>query len=483
VRLKQQDRGTYRSPQIDSRGEEKPSPASPSPKTPKTLVPPVEQGVQPASYQAHEAPGLVELPPGAPVEWGDEWDASCGVEPGCGIAPLCDCVGEHSCGVEGPLVCDSVLGCSRCGGADACAGCGGCGSCGDCRCPPLVFCDPDRWFGKAELLLWWRDKTRLPPLVSNTSDSAEVFDTASLLYGNLNVADDLTAGGRFQAGMWLDPQHCQAVVGRLWGLGEESYGYATNSGENPTIVRPFRDANGDPTALVIAGDGRTGTLSINGDSQVYGADISLRQLWRKGLGGRIDFLCGYQHVRINESLQISSLTTDAPPNQARTIERTDLFDIDNEFHGGQVGFAGRFREGCWSWDGMFKLGFGSLRRGANLSGMTVTEDDRLDPPDDRFSDPVGLLVRQSNRGDEDDSTFAWVPELNLNLVYHTHHNVDLSVGYGLVVVTDALQVSGAIDEDLQVDLGQPPTVDRPNRGFRYDDYWVQGIQFGLDWWY
>lgn len=497
VRMKPQDRGRYESPKISaerSAGEREKrrydevdlAPSQRDDRVSKDKGSDVRQVGHSESVIVDE-PGLHPAPP---ISWsGEVIDASCGVEASCGIAPICDCYGEHTCGVEGPMGCDSFTDCGSCGSVDSCFGCGSCDGCGDCRCRGYQFCDPNRWFGTAELLLWWRKQQYLPALVSNTDDPAAVFDPASVIYGNQGVADDMQAGGRFQVGMWLDPQRCQSLVGRIWGLGSESHSFSTNTANTPTIVRPFIDpnnlggANDGQTGLVISGDGRTGNISVRGDSEVYGADVSMRQLWRTGLGGRVDFLYGYQHLRLNESLTINSFTTDAPPDTARTIERTDIFDVENEFHGGQVGFAGRFREGRWSWDGMFKLGFGSLRRGADLTGETVTQDDRVAPPDNLDVDPAGLLVQASNRGSHNDSTFAWIPELNLNLIYHTCHNVDLSIGYGLVVVTDAVQVHNTIDPDLQVDLGAPQTVARPNSGFRDDDYWVQGIQFGLDWWY
>ena len=157
------------------------------------------------------------------------------------------------------------------------------------------------------------------------------------------------------------------------------------------------------------------------------------------------------------------------------ISVEDNFDAENDFHGGQFGFAGSYREGCWSFNSLIKVGFGSLRRRANLSGSTTTTIDAA-----TAVDPNGLLVRSTNAGQATDHTFGWVPELDFSLGWHRYRNFDITVGYHVIAVTDAIQVSNTIDPALRVNLSDPPIGEqRPFIGLSFDTYYVQGIHFGL----
>ena len=50
----------------------------------------------------------------------------------------------------------------------------------------------------------------------------------------------------------------------------------------------------------------------------------------------------------------------------------------------------------------------------------------------------------------------------------------------IIAMTDALQVSDAIDPELAVNLATPPNgAQRPGAFFQYNTYYVQGIHFGI----
>jgi len=362
-------------------------------------------------------------------------------------------------------------------------GCDGCGSCAPRH----------DWFASAELMLWWRRPQSLPALVT-TSDPGTAFESAgelgqastSVLFGNDRYGDSVSTGGRFTLGKWLDAGHYQSLTGRFWLTGSEDFGFHTNSTSNPIIARPFLDFTtnpaGEANAVVVAfPNRRDASLTVEGTSEVYGADVSLQQLIRQGLGGRLDFMYGYQFLRINEDLHIRSDTLftgagDTSPVGTLRILR-DQFDVENEFHGGHFGFSGYYEEGCWTLDGLIKFGFGSLTRRGTASGSTET----IINGTSGFDPGGGLLVRNSNAGAFSDSTFAWVPELNVNLGYHWRPGVDLSIGYSVLGLTDALQPWRAIDPNLASDLSDTPT--RPAPELSYGDYWVQAIQFGIRWYY
>lgn len=387
-------------------------------------------------------------------------------EAGCGIEPLCGL--EPACGADGG--CDSFY-----------SGCDGCGGGGRGKMGGFGICaDPSQWFGSVELMLMFRSGDTLPILATTATGTGNAAlpgvpaNTTRVLFGGERMYDDMTPGGRFTISTWLDRHHCRSLVFRGWGAGQETFSYHTDSSQNPIIGRPFLNVStGAPNppndSLLIASPtlNRTGSLGIRGSSEVYGGDLALRHLWVSGLGGSIEVLYGYQHMRLNEDLDISSTTFDSTNNLVLGVR--DYFRADNEFHGGEVGLAARYREGCWSFNGLIKIAAGSVRRTAMLEGSTSG-----------IPDNGGLLVRASNEGEFRNSTFGWVPELDATLGYRYTRNLDFTIGYHLIAMTDALQVSGMIDPNLAVNTGFPATGPaRPAANLRFDTFHVQGIHFGL----
>lgn len=478
VRGKHPDRGTYRPPllevvevepigagletppapplvrPVDHRSAEGDAPRSEIAALP---TPPADQGdaLRPAAWE-----------PAAEVWYGGTGDLHALSGDGCG--PCCD---------EG---CDS-MGCAL--GND-------CGLYGHPWANAGLSWAPDRWFGGIELLLMFRKGDRLPPLVTSgpdtdpeTAGELGQAGTELLFGGGDQVLRDLQAGGRFTLGTWVDPDCCRSLVLRGWFAGEESASFSANQDQFPVITRPFLNvSDGAPAAQdtqIVAFPGRaTGSISVRATSDVFGADISARQPLYRRFGGTIDVLYGYQYMQLNEDLSIASTSISqddafAPLGSVLAID--DQFDLENEFHGGQFGFASRYREGCWSFQSLIKVGFGALDRRVRLAGQTLTSVDGTNAVD-----PNGLLVRQTNAGQTSDHTFGWVPELDFTLGWQQYANFDVTVGYNVIAMTDAIQVSGVIDPDLAVNLADPPLGDpRPRRTANYRTFYVQGIHFGL----
>jgi hypothetical protein len=402
------------------------------------------------------------------------------LQPGCGVEAL----GCDSCG------CDSI-GCARsCTGNRACSR--GCGSCLPKPNGYISF-SPDRWFGSIELMLMFRSGDRPPTLLttgpSTDADTAGEIGQAGtqVVVGGDRIFEDLTAGGRLTLGTYLDSQQCRSLILRGWIAGEDTFGFSRDQNSLAVITRPFEDVSDNQAAqqdtlLVAFPDRATGSISIRGDSNVYGADISVRQFWYGIEGFSLDFLYGYQFMRLDENLAIQSTSLSLDDDFApvgSTISISDSFDVENEFHGGQIGVASMYREGCWSLSTLAKLGFGSLARRGDLQGETRTSIDGNSAVDNQ-----GLLVRDTNSGKREDHTFGLVPEIDLTLGWRKFPNYEVTVGYHITAMSDALQVSGAIDPALAVNLSDPATGrQNPRRRFHYETFYVQGIHFGLQYVY
>ncbi len=407
--------------------------------------------------------------------------------------------------IEGPMIWNQgdVIHDATCDGCPSCMdGCDtiGCDSMGSCSAPwyrgwanSSLSCDPDCWFGGIELLLMFPRGDRFPTLVTTSDDpdpdtAGEIGqDGTQVLVGGDSVLKDLRAGGRLTLGTWIDHQQCRSLVMRGWFAGRDTYGFAANQDQIPTIARPFLNVSDDQAAaqdtqLIAFPDRVSGSISVQASSDVFGGDISVRQFWYGRYGGTVDLLYGYQYMRMNEDLSISSISTSLDDDFAplgSVLAISDSFDTENEFHGGQLGFATRYREGCYSFNSLAKVAFGSLMRRASLAGSTFTSIDGANAVD-----PNGLLVRSTNAGTITDHTFGWVPELDLTLGWHRYPRFDLTFGYSVIAMTEALQASKAIDPSLAVNLSDPPTgAQRPAALLRYSTYYIQGIHFGLQYVY
>ena len=402
------------------------------------------------------------------------------------LSPLHDatCDGCDSCGPNDLWSCDSMC----CDGID-------------CRCDSVwhtLVTDhfkTDRWFASAELMLMWRKGDRLPALVTTGPDTdiatAGRLETAGteILFGEQRTLNDLRAGGRFTLGAWLDHRECQGLVGRYWFAGRESTHYATNQNETPVIARPFQNvtppsSTQDNFVIAFPGARENGRISVSGTSDVMGADLSIHQFLYGKFGGTIDLVYGYQFMQLDEDLSISSGFTNLQAGSTTPVgailDVTDSFEAINEFHGAQIGFASRYREGCWSFNSLLKFGFGSLNRIAKRRGTTSTTVGI-----DTTTVNEGLLVNNNNSGRYSDRTFGWIPELDLSLGYRITSNLDATFGYHLIAMTDAVRVSGTIDPDLAVNTDTSPPTDpfRPSPEMRFGTFYLQGIHFGLQYGY
>ena len=446
IRVKTQDRGTYQ-------------PAAATPVNIRELTQPVAK-IEP------QPPRLVsvsrQVPPGAqdaqvePVNWD-----------------------------QTVIYADDVGGRDHCGGCDS-AGCDGCGRYGMTVAEDLGRCgiriEPGRWFGRLELLLLFRKETFVPALLTTGpvdagGDAGELGVTGTeVLFGGQNVLDDMTVGGRVTIGTWIDDCRDRAVVGRLWAALEAD---DSASPGNDVLAIPFIDATGASDVNLVnfpdtdANFGRFGSASVDLTSNVYGGDVSIRQFWTGGLGTQWDVLYGYQYMGVEEDLRIRSASTLTQAEVGNSLRVRDEFDVNNQFHGGQVGINGGFRQGCWSFNLLTKIAGGGLQRTVQRRGVQTIST----AAGDSNTIESGLFVTDANAGTIVDSTFAWVPEIDLSLGWRRYDRLDLTIGYNLIALTDTVQLEGVFSSQTNPNFpASGPAL--PDPRFGAETYYVQSLQFG-----
>ena len=408
-----------------------------------------------------------------------------------GVSGGCSC---GHCG--GGLVSSCSSGCDDFADlAPTCAGSYGPAGCGDAMFSgwgPLSSL-LSRMTVRAEVPLYWR-RAAGPPALVTTAPSATPQTVAGrlgdpntqILLGNNPLSDAAHAGFRITLGTWLRQDQYYGLLFRYWNAGDKNDTLNFNSNQNQILARPFRNTTTgtgvQDTQLIAFPNQSTGNISVSTGSEVYGLNIMLRRLAYQDRFTRVDWLYGYQHVSIDETLSISSDTlvtgNQNPALTGASIAVRDRFATQNDFHGVTYGFMGNRELGSLKLESMFRLGLGNLRRQASANGSTTTTSSA----GTSATDSQGLLARNTNSQPFEDDTFTVLPEVGFNVAYRIRPGLDFNVGYNYMLVPKVLQASRQIDKDLAVNLSDPLTGSLdPQLDIQQRKYWLQSLGLGLQW--
>jgi hypothetical protein len=355
------------------------------------------------------------------------------------------------------------------------------GQCGDC----CGCCRNHDVWGSVEFLMWWAKGTSLPPLVTTSPVGTPIAQAGvlgqpgtTILFGDELAGQKVQAGGRVAMGIWMDPDHNVAAGGRFFALGGDSTRFSANSSNTPIIGRPFFNPNPpivDQDAELISYPGLiSGAISAQlTNKNTLGAEAFMTIMMQRDCNRRLDLLAGYQFLRLDDNLHIHSVQN---VTGVGTFDVIDSFIARNQFHGGEFGLKGKLSRGNWALDCLAKVGIGNMLQQVTING-TTTATGLIGLP---VTVPTGFLARPSNIGTFERNKFAFVPELTTNLQYYVSRNLSFHIGYNLIWVSDVALSADQIDftvNPLQPFAGPA----RPAFAFHDRDYWLQGINFGMNW--
>jgi hypothetical protein len=403
-----------------------------------------------------------------------------------------------------------------CGEAVACDSdpCGaiGCDD-GGCGCQPLegrllapsLRSGSSFWIGGGALLWTIDGPDALPPLVTASPAGTPTNQIGVLgepgtttVLGGDDTTDAWRAGWRLNAGVWLDRCQTWAVVGDFFDLdGDDDQGISPTS-TTALTARPFFNSElGEQDAQLLNDPGRSaGTVGARSDDDFRGAGLGLRRnltscclcepcggmRWSETYAD-----AGYRHYRYGSELAIDEAVVILPNTTTPLVPGTlialrDSFHTDNDFHGGELGFGGRFGRGCWFFDGSAHLAIGNTRRRVTIDGSTLTA-----VPGGGTARQSGALLTSSatNIGRFESNETGVIPRLRLAGGARLTDRWSASVGYNALVWDGVLAASGQLPPGLAVDPRNIPPVQAgggPHPALRPDaddTIVVHGFDFSL----
>jgi len=234
----------------------------------------------------------------------------------------------------------------------------------------------------------------------------------------------------------------------------------------------------DALLLAFPGLSQGGVNAYLTTNNIIGAEAFAEIMMTRDALRRIDLVAGYQFLRLDDWFQINSnstLTQQGNPFAGTRIDVTDRFSTRNQFHGGEVGLRGRMARGQWSLNVLGQVGLGNMNEQVTIAGTNTTSFGGVSA-----TNPGGLFAQPSNSGTFTRNKFAYIPQLTANLNYHINPCLSVHIGYNILWISD-VATSG---QQIDTTVNPPPQLvgpARPRFVFRDTDYWLQGINWGLNW--
>jgi Putative beta barrel porin-7 (BBP7) len=346
------------------------------------------------------------------------------------------------------------------------------------------ICTPEpRFWAQAEYLLWFFEPGSAPPLLAAfrapTAGQPVSAQGAVLLFPTGGFNDGPASGVRGTLGMWFDnDQNWGAEASYFW-LPEETTGEQFSSSGGVLLARPFFDLLREmPVLRPVSLAGQfSGSSRVDTSIDFQGGELNLLKRGHSIFSDHVEFLAGFRYLNLGEHLCIEDSIV------SRTLGASssafDAFETRNQFYGGQVGVRFNFTEPRWVADLSAKVAYGAINQSVRIDGATRADLVGLGT----FALPGNTLTATSNIGDFSRTRSAFVPELTLNFGYRITPNAVFFVGYNFMLITDVVRAGSQIDPGVNPALLPfhfgPDRPLRPTVPFHSEDFWAQGLNFGL----
>lgn len=351
------------------------------------------------------------------------------------------------------------------------------------------------WWFRTEYIGWWGRGIDLPPMLT-TSPAGTPSARAGLLgdpgtvilFGDDSYDDDLRSGIRFSFGYWLDPTHCRGIEAYVYQPGDESLTYANSSTNGlPILARPF--FNSDPATqqyvaqLLSHPDVANGSFDFDYSTETIGAGVLMRTNAARSYEHNVDFLGGYRYTRLRDDMLINdSLTSTATGGSiplGTVVSGFDDISTSNEYHGLDLGMQVDFKRGRWTFTFLGKCALGNMSQEIDINGSTTVSVPGAVPS----TTAGGLLTQPTNIGTFSRNKFTVVPEASINARYQLNCRWTATVGYNFIFWDNVVRADDQIDfrvNTTQIGGGTLFGPGQPELEFKETNYWLQGVNAGLE---
>jgi hypothetical protein len=302
----------------------------------------------------------------------------------------------------------------------------------------------------------------------------------SILFGDQTANTGAHSGGRATLGYWFERCPCLGIEASYLGLGRETTSFSAASADTPIIARPYFDtATGAQTALLVAHpDLLRGSINVDVTTEFQAVEVLLRRNLFRRRCDKMDFLVGWRYAQLDESLRVDQFSEWTATLLAGTKKSLfDQFDADNQFNGAELGVVYQEHLGRWSLEMLMKLGLGNTHSRVVIDGMTTTTARN----GNTTTAVGGLLAQQTNIGTYEQNQFAVIPEVGVTLGYDLTCRLRATFGYTFLYWSRVARSADQLDLNASQLPPDPPSGTRqPAFAFSMNDFWAQGMNFGLE---
>jgi hypothetical protein len=227
-------------------------------------------------------------------------------------------------------------------------------------------------------------------------------------------------------------------------------------------------------------------LNIVASSEFQTFEVLYRHDGCEPWGCHIDWLVGYRYAKLEDRVRIDESTVSLTGATAgTTFDLFDQFDTRNTFHGAEFGLIGNWDiDNCWSCETFAKFAIGGTTYRAGVAGQTITTD----AAGVSTTRQGGLLAQATNIGNDEWDNFAAMSEFGFTLRRELACGLAATFGYDFLYWSNVARAGEIIDTTINTSqipsgilaAGEPR---RPTPLQRTDDFWAQGLRFGLEYRY
>jgi hypothetical protein len=358
---------------------------------------------------------------------------------------------------------------------------------------------PNRWYSTFNYLGLRMEGMAVPALATTSPAGtaqavAGQLPDATVVIGNEKLGSDWRHGGEVRLGWWLVDGQFLGIEGFFAATEtEETNVNITATGASGVILaRPYFDFVGNvEDARILAFDNFNngqatvdldGAIDVSTESDFQSGGITFRHvMWANfEANTRVDFIGGYRYLRIDETLTIRDRQFTPPFGIVPAVldERLDLFETENQFHGGEIGIDAQLYEDAWTFQLIGKCAFGNMHQSLDIDGSRTTTSGGASA-----TSVGGLLAQPSNIGSYSDDEYTVIPEAQARVQYAIFENLRIFAGYRFLYITEVLRPGDQIDRvvnETQFNGGPLVGESRPSVNFASGDVWLQGVDAGIE---